>query len=409
MSVFACLALGAYGDTLGFGSGTHDGSWELCGSTKHICKIIQKHYQGSYRNIPFMREHWTVSDDTLLHLMHAKVLAKHPTLTGDELIEKIAHKLVKTVGKHCRDDTNERSFGTSTRRSYLSLKDHPTSWKEHVRYREESCGCGGAMRGMILGHRFFGRDRRATLVEVALKTGLLTNPSVVGVSGCLATAILTAFAKEDMAVQEWGKKLLEAFEQARQFFNMEHKAHASGNYHKLVESLSKEPEWLKLQKNWKMYFREIGFTAGQIPPRKTFPGTLTDRDELHKKIETAITEQQSEELTIGDRGDTSVMLALHGFLLGVRMVLDHYTNETNTTPSNLRKLYDALSEKDRQAIVDKIVEFTIIHGGDNDSTGGIALSLFGTVFGTAGVDEAQINQIEVLDKIREVASSTCFN
>jgi hypothetical protein len=248
---------------------------------------------------------------------------------------------------------------------------------------------------MVFGLLVPGEARRQKLIELTLKAGLLTNPSVVGAAGCLTTAAFTAFAQEDVPVHEWANKLLGLFELAQNYLEQQPE--------KLLKDLSKKPEWDKLSQDWQHFMKKIGVDKRAIPPRDAFPPSKSARDILHKELETDIRKNAYPHLTNGDRGDTSVMLAFHGLLYGIRYLLEHFPGRENSSPSALRSLFNSLPPSQKAEIFDTVVHFTVIHGGDNDSTGSIALSLFGTIFGTSGAPEHQVNGTEIMPKAQKVA------
>ncbi|MFQ5730183.1 MAG: hypothetical protein ACE5GN_07470, partial [Waddliaceae bacterium] len=161
--------------------------------------------------------------------------------------------------------------------------------------------------------------------------------------------------------------------------------------------------------NWTFFFHKTTGGRDRIPGMDEFPMGSEQRDQFHSEIEEHVCgyKPKPNRLTIGSRGDTSVMLALHGFLFGIRTLLDFFpelsNEEINTKPSNLRTLFQTLSTSQQNIIVDKIVEFTVLHGGDNDSTGGIALSLYGSIFGIGGVERKHIDEIEIMPAVMKVA------
>jgi ADP-ribosylarginine hydrolase len=416
-----CLALGAVGDTLGFGSGHHPlpesgtlHTWELCGNTGYIREFIEEKYKGSYRNIEFRNsttneQNWVISDDTILHFMQAKVATqvfKKRDASTDQLIQEIAKQLVCTLNRELDEDKrNERCFGLSTRKTYALFKDYPKNWMEYIRYNPEATGCGGSMRGMIFGFLYPGKANRDQLISAAINAGFLTNPSLTGVLGTLSTASFVAFALEDLPLEKWIPELLEVFKRTRT--NLEKIAQSNNypkNYKELIANCLSD-DWQHIHACWDFFFSAALKEAG-IPSREKFPQTLAERDKLHVQIEEFANQKKSSpRLTIGDRAETAVMLAYHGFLSGIRKLLDHFPNIplSEATPSQLRELHHRLSEEEQKAIVDEIVQFTVVHGGDNDSTGNIALSLYGTIFGIQGVEKKHVFQTEIMPEVVQVA------
>lgn len=418
--VFGALALGAVGDTLGFGSG-HDPKpgvihiWELYGNSTYIKDVIGSKFQGSYRNIHFRvggQQVWVVSDDSILHMMQAQTIAALHEPTPEEVVSEIAVAHVKTLREQVDWQCNARCFGRSTQNTYRLIQKDPTHWNHYISYNPQATGCGGSMRGMVFGLIYPGETNRVKLISTALNAGFLTNPSLVGALGIVSTAALAAFSLEDLSVSKWMSELFKVFEGTRRYL-LELKANGVGHpqkYQELIEGCLDQKEWDSILGNWNEYYARIMDSIEQIPAKGRFPATSEERDAFHIAIEERANGRKSnpQRLTIGDRGETSVMLAFHGLLLGVRRLLDFFPVTSDaveaSNPGHLRELFQQLSKGQQEQVVDEIVNFTVLHGGDNDSTGGIALSLFGSIFGVDGVADHHVFETEVMSEIMQVVS-----
>ncbi|MDP1880743.1 MAG: ADP-ribosylglycohydrolase family protein [Parachlamydiaceae bacterium] len=417
-SVFGCIALGAVGDTLGFGSG-HSNSryitpWELCGDTALIQNVINKNFQGNYRNICFKddqgNQKWVISDDTILHFMQAQVAASdfNANQPIDKFIQEIAKKHVQTLHYQLNHQQNERFFGFSTQRTWNQFKDDPVNWKHFINYNSEATGCAGTMRGMVFGLIYPGENNQDQLVKLAVNAAFLTNPSLVSALGTLASASFTSFALADIAISDWIPQLMINFQRAYEYLNaLKDNENLPKAYKDLIVQCLNEEEWEHAYECWN-YFYEEALKNEPIPSRENLPKSFIERDCLHKKIEEFANKKPSypNALTNGDRADTSIFLAFHGLLAGIRLLLDQSTDQiidSQSKPSNLRALFSKLTNEKKEAIVDEIVQFTVIHGGDCDSTGGIALSLYGSIFGIEGVEEKHVFQTEIAQHVYDIA------
>lgn len=414
-----CLALGAVGDTLGFGSGHNPKvdyikSWELWGDTQYLLDTIEKVFHGNYRNIRFRTQDgtqkWVVSDDTLLHTTEARALAEIEKNTKEtDIVTAVAKGMVETMEYQVMEKNNERCFGTSTCNNFFRIQKDPENWYKHLRYNPNSTGCGGAMRGMVFGFLYPKAEDRIKLIKTALMAGLLSNTSMVGSLGTLATATLTAFALDDIPVEEWTSGLLEVFSQAKEMLpSLKSSGPDDENFRKLIDELIDEKKWGTVFKNWNHYYKKMANSEERIPTSEMLPSNSQERDLFYQEMEQFINGYRSdpERLSIGDRGDTSVMLALHGFLSCIRKLLQHFPKESlhlKTKPSQLRELFGRLSKSQQEKIVDHLVLFTVLHGGDNDSTGSIALSLFGSVFGIEGVNKRHVFETEIIPEVIDLA------
>lgn len=424
---FGCLALGAVGDTLGFGSDHNPQNpfdevnpWELSGNTPYILHTLDQKFGGSYRNIRFRNEkgeqRWVISDDTILHFLAAKTLSrllrKDPKISINKAISRLAKEHVEVLRFEVEGPRkNQRCFGQSTRKTYHLIKDDPENWKKYIIYNPEATGNGAAMRSMIYGFFYPGEHNRSKLIAACLNSGFLSNPSIRGTFGALTTAALTSFALENIPVSQWIPRLFAVFEQAREYLKgQSEQPDLPPAYRQLLADCLQGDSIDKWILSWQDYHEILSQSKSVIPFSLAFPQSYADRDRLHKSIHEKIAGvTRPSWMAIGDSGDTAVMLAFQGLLAGIRKLMDAsgLTEDTgeSLTPDQLRDLLQKLPNERQEQIVDEIVKFTVLHGGDNDSTGGIALSLYGTLFGVQGMAEHFVRQTEIMPEVEGVARS----
>ncbi|NGX43393.1 MAG: hypothetical protein K940chlam7_01690, partial [Chlamydiae bacterium] len=319
------LALGAVGDTLGFGSGhnpQHSGlisPWELRGDTAYIFTVLSERFQGNYRNIRFRnstgKQEWVISDDTILHFMQAQtivnLLKTTKTPTPQQTVNAIAEAHVKTLREYDVELTNKRWFGNSTRKTCRLIENDPTHWNKYISYNPDATGCGGSMRGMIFGWLYPGERNCQELIATSLNAGFLTNPSLTGALGTLSSAALTAFSLDDVPVSEWISKLQDVFLKTKGYLEAMPDAgeDCPQQYKELVKGCLEENEWKRVFDNWTFFFTKTTGGKDRIPEMTEFPKDAEQRDRFHSEIEKHVYGGQNPKpnrLTIGDRGDTSV-------------------------------------------------------------------------------------------------------
>lgn len=424
-SLFAIMALGAVGDTLGFGSGhkiylNHSSPWELSGDTSYPLRVLNTFYKGHYRNIHFCdangKQRWLLSDDSLLHFSQAQGISNALKEQQDPepyaIVQAVAVTHVNTLEVYQADSKNPRCFGNSTRRTWRLIKDDPQNWHRYISYNPTATGCGGSMRGMIFGW-LHAKDDDSKLITTSLNAGFLTNPSLVGALGCVSTAALTAFSLRDIPVEQWISRLRQLFHRVQSQLKAQSQSNPplSQTHRGLLKACLSPTDWEAVHLTWSEYHCLVSGYQDRIPSKDELPSSYQERDAFHQAVENMLYDYKykSQRLTIGDRGDSSVMLAIHGLLKGVRSLLDKSKvskkQPESTKPSHLRQLLKKLPNAEKRAIVDTIVHFTVLHGGDCDSTGGIALSLYGSLFGTAGVKRRHVNETELMPEFARISES----
>ncbi|MDP1880586.1 MAG: ADP-ribosylglycohydrolase family protein, partial [Parachlamydiaceae bacterium] len=262
--IFGCLALGAVGDTLGFGSGHRDPKflnkkiipWELCGKSELIQQIIQQNY-GHYRNIHFRspkgEQAWVVSDDTILHFMQAEVIALNykNDMKVDQIIQEIAKKHALTLEYQINQKKNERCFGCSTRRTWRQFTNDPINWKNAITFNSEATGCAGSMRGMVFGLLFPGSKNEDKLIESVVNAAFLTNPSLISVLGTLASASFASFSLSNIPINEWLPELKNNFLKTYEYLdNLKNQENLPQNYRNLIINCLDEVTWSHIIDCW---------------------------------------------------------------------------------------------------------------------------------------------------------------
>jgi ADP-ribosylglycohydrolase len=231
----------------------------------------------------------------------------------------------------------------------LELIKNGFKWNE-IKYNKYGGGCGGAMRTSCIGLLFSGIENRDKLIAFSIEASRITNNSVIGYLGGLVSALFTAFAIENKDIETWPFLLLELLSSKKIDKYIK-------NTRDYEEYLKDKPEFVNY---WKKYV-EIRFIDKKFNYQKalTIPSIRSmwyiDNFVINK-------------LPAGSLGHDSTIIA-----------------------------YDALVEaKDKW---ETLVVYSMIHIGDSDSTGCIAASWYGALYGLNNIPVSNYKYLEYYDKL----------
>jgi len=355
----ATMTLHALGDTIGF----KNGDWEF--NNAHKRKLGTVEINSSYTNellYEFISlgginhldtKDWIVSDDTILHIATARAVLKE-----DKDLDKLGNYL-KDEYILAFKDMKDRYPGDNTYK-YINKLKSGLEW-DKVPYDNYAGGSGAAMRTSCLGLVYHGKKNRKILVTYALEASRITHNCVTGYLGGITSALFTAFAIENIKIELWIDELLKILES-----NLIDKyLEETRGYEQYV--IEKDPFIIK----WKELKNDL-FMAD---------GIKIKNNKLSKNLEWRgiyFAENYQDDRFknigfIGGSGDDSVIIAYSALL--------HSKNNW-----------------------EKLVIYSMLHIGDTDTTGCIAASWYGALYGFEDIPQHYIDNLEYSKDIESLGT-----
>jgi ADP-ribosylglycohydrolase len=315
------------GDTLGF----HNGNWEFNYGLKNPGPEYTNNLIAEFISLGGINDisitNWMASDDTIMYMATYRVLSEDIADIND-----FGSKLRLAYLDVFPLMSENRGLGEGIRRSLIRQKD--MEWNE-LPYDSTEIGSGSSMRSGCIGLFFPGKHNRKRLIALAVECSRITHNSAIAILGSIVSALFTAYALERVAINHWPHKLKKLF-----------------NSGKIDEYMKKSrPSQYKYFERDKILF--YGQWDNYINFR--FTGTTPRMDIKIMKDPVLRFKQLSENFSKknidfpGGCADDSVIMA-----------------------------YDALLESGPS--LEKLVVYSILHPGDSDTVGSIAMSWYGAMY-----------------------------
>lgn len=346
----ATMLLHALGDTIGF----KNGSWEFFDDTgARNGATLEKVYEfielGGINDINL--EHWSVSDDTIMHMAIARSL-----ILGDNNIDDLeritTEQIIRSVRQMSKEKTNgvNRYVGKSVEK-YAKLMENGENWKTFA-FDPLGGGNGSAMRCNCIGLAFFGDENRDKLIKYAVESSKMTHPNPIGWLGGLSVALFTAFGIEGIPINDWIPIMLKIIESndVKKYIDT-----TQNNLNNIINAFE------CFVGCWKTYY-DSKFLNGvpvktriqkNIPQRLVFYNNISENNDLGK---------------MGLSGYSAVIVA-----------------------------YDCLIDAGNKW--ETFVFYAMINDFDSDTIGAIAGGLYGTLYGMNSVPKNNLEHIEYKDTL----------
>lgn len=356
----ATFMLHALGDTIGFNNGLWEFNYAYKDTDVRITlEIISEFIKlGGINGINL--KNWYVSDDTLMNYEIGKFI-----LSDTFEIIQLKKNIKKMYNKEIKNKKVNRYFGIITSRSIESWTDENSELIDETFYAE-SGGNGCAMRTLPIGLRLYKEDHLKYLINISIITSKLTHISPLGFLSGLAVAYFTSLAINNIKPDKWCKLLLDLIE-SDEILN-----HISKNY----ENLSAHKNFIKIFKHYYEIFYDAK-TGLQIELKTK--DNLIARIKIFKDIEDFFIKIQKSDITltdpiasiVGSSGPTAVIMALQAII-------------------------------DCDGKWEKLVFYSMLHGGDSDTIGAISGGLYGAIYGFGDVPKKLLEHLEMKEDLEKI-------
>jgi ADP-ribosylarginine hydrolase len=376
----ASLILGAFGDTLGY----RNGQWEFCYKTDQIHREFND--LGGLKALNLAP--YKVSDDTILHLATVRALIEGKSQgKEDDLVNTSKHFTKSFYG-----DMVGRAPGTTTGRSMAMLKRG-----QRPAFSLANKTCGGAMRASAIGLRYHREDQLEDLIWCSIEYCCLTHNGPMAYMGSFLNALFTSYAINKIPANQWMKLAIETKSAVVKYIKTRDDADQHMDYLDWIY------EFLQVYQDFR--FPEIieDEDEHEIEWDSTYPyfpeSYIECTEYMDETYEALSLEPNGSKPWAGSGGLAASMIAYDALLFAI------YAN-----PKFTKEIHEQIYA-DQKRVEQSYYESTwyhavmagMLHAGDNDSTGIIIGGWYGALFGARGVTKNQIEELEYLDEMFNLA------
>jgi ADP-ribosylglycohydrolase len=349
----ACMILHALGDTIGY----KNSKWEFM-SGSGAARVLEKVFEfidlGGINYVP--NKGWLVSDDTIMHMKTAKSLLKdYSSLNSFGNI--LAKNYISAYEQFVKEGLEKRYPGKTLMKNIRRLEKG--EWND-MPYDYYAGGSGASMRSSCIGLAY--HNNIPKLIQTSIESSRITHNSAVGYLGGMCSALFTAYAIKNINIEQWPFMLLDLFK--------------SGEVEKYIRRSGRDIEhYMKdhhaFVEKWTIYVGDK-FDKNKKPAQNKATRNLLFRSDYYFKTY-AFKEGDEQEFKyfIGVSGDDSCIIA-----------------------------YDSLIDSRHKW--EKMVFYSCLHSGDTDTTGCIAGSWYGALYGFGDVPIKTMKYLEYKKELEKL-------
>jgi len=314
------------GDTIGY----HDGKWEMNTGLVRVDPESANDMIYEYISLGGINDmsivNWHASDDTILYMATFDVLCDKIN-TVDEFGVKLRRAYLESVPKMAGRHPGAMTMKSLSNQEFIEWNKLP--------YNPN--GSGSAMRAGCIGIFYPGRTNRKRLIALAVECSRITHNSATAILGSITAALFTTYALEKVPVAIWAHKLLKTL-----------KSDKIDNYMK-----KSRPDEYHLYARDKVIF----YSQWEKYVNKRFSGLVPLLDIKMFKHPVLRIKYFAENFSKG-----------------------HLNFPGGDADDAVIMAYDALLESGES--LEKLIVYSMLHHGDSDTVGSIAMSWFGAIYNT---------------------------
>jgi ADP-ribosylglycohydrolase len=333
-SIWTVITYTIVGHVLGDTIGYHNGHWEFNNDNKNASPeyanelIYEFFHFGGINHLSI--ESWMQSDDSIMYLATIRALLRPYDLEQgmNQLGENLREEYLSSMKIMENRDPGETVMNS------LRMMENGLKWNE-LQYNSNSIGAGAAMRTGFIGIVYSGEINRGKLVSIAIEASRITHNSTIGFLGGVVAALFTAYAFEGLEVTRWPHELIRLL-----------KSSLIDDY--LNSTRPNEYDYYRREKHtfigkWEKYLN-IRFSGTTTRTDKHMINPVTRIKYLADNFSRA-----ENKFFPGSCGDDGPIIAYDALLLSV-------------------------------GNIEKLIVYAMLHPGDSDTTGCMALSWFATYY-----------------------------
>ncbi len=250
----------------------------------------------------------------------------------------------------------ERGFGSITFRSIKSWDDKTD--QRHARYNMYSGGNGCSMRTFPIGIAYHKDEDLDILIDTSITTSKLTHNSPIGFLGGFITAYFIKLALNNIAIEKWPFMVIDMLESD-----------------KIKSYIDRDNDNIYMDyrnsvKVWKKYV-DLFFSEDKKPLKLKTSENLISRFKIMYDIDKSLLEIENYKNIAGGNGQSAIIMA-----------------------------YNAVLDCDGNW--EKLVYYSMLHGGDSDTVGAIAAGFYGAIYGLSNVPEHLLKHLEMKKELIEI-------
>ncbi len=377
----ACLLLASFGDTLGFNNGMWEFNYGLDNPGPELTMTILWEFitLGGINHINLKK--WNASDDTILQLAIARGLLDN-FMNMNDLKNIFIKEYVKVLDELKKD---KRASGFTTIKSIEVLKKHNT--EKNITFDDKAGGNGASMRSMAIGLAFYGKNNRKKLIEASINSAIITHNNPLAYLGAIVTALFVAYGIEGIHPLKWCDKLVKIFDS------------------NIIDEIIKDKFsnlndiYIKNKDNfidkWRFYLENFQTRDGT-----EYLNPIARIEYYAKNFSPQIKNGSKTDYSkIGASGLDSVIIAYDSILFSI-IIGDNEERKLEKIANKLKKIKDL---NNTYLSWETLVIYSMLHVGDNDTTGTIAAAWYGAYQGFEGVPKNNIENLEYKQEINIVS------